>query len=85
MTDEEKERDRALDELIKDPLRMVVAVSQHAASIVGDMTSSYWSLVEGKPGPGVFMSQTRERIKSINNLLVLLEAENRKRAKKGSR
>lgn len=53
--------------------RMCVSAAQQAQGIVGDMLSAYWSVIEGKKVPGVFLAQARERIKHVSETLDALE------------
>jgi hypothetical protein len=55
--------------------RVCAAIAQSAAMIVSDATSTYWSVVDGKPIPGVFLAQMRNRLETIKEMLDFLEAK----------
>lgn len=63
-----------MDEMVaKSKDRMCVSAAQQAQGIVGDMLSAYWSTIEGKKAPGVFLAQARERLKHVTEVLDALE------------
>ncbi len=65
--------DKDIEVVLKSKARMCVYATQLANHIAGDLTSAYWSIVEGAEPPGVFFAQAKDRIDKLQKMIARIE------------